>query len=381
MNAVENDQAVAGYIASEASATAQALAARDEYRVLMLGDSWTQYYDQLLSKTLQGLLPARWVKNYGVHGHGVQSITNIQIPQAKADPNAKRPTHIVIVAGINGIMHTQGTYDEMVANTTAMIAAVREAWPGVPIHFFPDMARCANSGHNKLYEAMLLDLLALGVAVHPESMWLPMRSDFAAYRTDDTDPVQNIAHLTRDGYRDLAGLIAASLHGQNIADLSVTSYTVSLQRFGEDDFPGVESPQDNTLLAGGRNCRMFVAAGMVTMCLELTGLSTAGSLAANMRYLNARLITPRELAADGTASYRTETHYNPFPPAAQVSGDIIVADSQNVPVYGGTIRVWRAQAQGATAMELVVDKTDTTNNWKPFAKVLATLSWPLKLGD
>lgn len=381
VNAVPADTAVAGYIGADESETWAALAAHDEYRIIMLGDSWTQYYDQLLSKTLQSRLPASWVKNYGVHGAGIRSITNNQIPLAKADSTARHPTHIVVVAGINGILHTQGSYEDMTDNSSAMVSAIRAAWPGVPIHFYPDMARCPNTGHNSLYEALLLNLTAWGVSVHAESLWMPMRSDFAAYRTDDPDPIQNIAHLTRAGYTDLAGLIAAGLRGQTIADLCSVGYNVTLYPFGEDDFPAAETPQDNTLLAASKQCRMLVASGMVSMSLELSGLTTAGSLAKTMRYLNMRLITPRELNADGSAAYQTATRYNPFPPASTVYGDLLVADSQNVPVYGGTIRTWRAAAQGATAMEIVVDKGDTTSAWRPFSKILTTQTWPLKLGN
>lgn len=373
VNALPADDAVAGYINAVESSTARALR---QYRVLLFGDSWTQYHDRRLSTTLQSILGG-WVKNYGVNGATLKQINDNQVPAALADTTVINPTHIVIVAGVNGILHSQGTNAETADAMKNLITTIRQAWPDVPIHYFPNMARCPNTGHNELYEAIIHQCTLSGIAVHPESMWLPMMMDFSMYHTGSGyDPIHNIAHLSPSGYSYLAGLIAGTLQGQQVDQRVITTYGISLQRRGTNDFP---EPTTGTYInTANANCRINVGAGTVHMRFVASSLSINGQYDTKLtRYLTMRLITPPELDADGNNDYVTARKYNPFPPTGTVYATGCATKSDGMPVYPCYVTVSQA-AQGTTAIDIVLDKGDTTTPWNAFAMIRFDLSYPLR---
>lgn len=387
VNAVAADEAVAGYIGADESATAQALKARGGDRIIMLGDSWTAYYGGLLPQTLAQLMGAKWVKNYGVSGAQLTHMANSQITRALADPTAKHPTAIVIVGGTNNIFNGVQDRQDIIDQTDDLCAKVRAAWPGVPVHLFPDMPRTPNLGYNRLYSEMIEHATAAGVSVHVESMWLPMRRDFAYYRTDSTAR-ENLQHLTRSGYEYLAGVITAALRGSSEYLKSGSVCYAQLQRYGQGDFPEARALARTDLLIGNSAAsRMIfeVGPGLVTLHFDVSSITWArdvdtsvGSPAAADRYALLKLCTVPERGADDT-TYDSGVKYLPFPPARMVFAQAC-AYAGRIPVYQGNVKIYSGK-YGVTCLEIYLDKGDTTSNWKTFSQIAFTVAYPLSLDN
>lgn len=387
MNAVSNDEAIAACVASDSSATWQALASRAGQRIIMLGDSWTVYYGGLLPETLKQDLGAQWVKNYGVSGAQLTHMANDQITRALADPAARHPTAIVIVGGTNNIFNgTQGTQD-IIDQTRDLCTKVRAAWPGVPVHLFPDMARTPNQGYNHMYSELITRATNYGISVHVESMWLPMYRDFMFYRTDSNDR-ENLQHLTRNGYIYLAGIIAAALRGTGEYLKADSVCYADLQRYGDNGFPQASTLTQNELLIKETlTSRLIfeVGPGLVTLHFDCGTIIWArdrdpnvSSPKASDQFAKLLLCTIPEKGADNT-TYDSSKKYLPFPPTRYIFAPANVYNSQRVPIYRGAVNLYPGK-YGVTIIEIYIDKGDTTTAWKSFRQITFTASYPLDLG-
>ena len=385
VNAVSNDEAIAAAISSDASATWQALTQRGGERIIMLGDSWTTYYGGYLPQVLQRALGAQWVKNYGVSGNQLTHMGNAQITRALADPTAKHPTAIVIVGGTNNIFNGTQDRQDIIGQTDDLCAKVHAAWPGVPVHLFPNMPRTPNQGYNYLYAEMIDRATIAGVSVHPESMWLPMRRDFAYYRLD-SDARENLQHLTRSGYEYLAGVIAAALHGSSEYLKSGSVCYAQLQRYGQNDFPEARALSRSDLLIGNSSTSRMVfevGPGRVTLHFDVSSITWArdvdtsvGSPTAADRYALLKLCTIPERGPDNT-SYDSAVKYLPFPPTRMVFAQAC-AYAGRIPVYQGNVKIYNGK-YGVTCLEIYLDKGDTTSTWKTFSQISFTAAYPLTL--
>lgn len=387
VNAVPADEAVADYIGADDSATAQALKARGGDRIIMLGDSWTAYYGGRLPQTLQTVMGAQWVKNYGVSGAQLTQMANSQITRALADQTAKKPTAIVIVGGTNNIFNGTQDREDVITQTQELCAKVKAAWPDVPVHLFPNMPRTPNLGFNYLYAEMIYYATRAGVSVHPETMWLTMYRDFAFYRTDSNDR-ENLQHLTQSGYDYLAGVICAALRGSSAYLKTGSVCYADLQRYGADDFPQVQALTRSDLIISSDTARRLifeVGPGQVTLHFDCSKIAWArdadsalGSPTAGDRYAVLRLCTRPEKGADGT-TYDSSKKYLPFPPARTIFGTAC-AWSGRRPKYHGTVMVYPDES-GVTVVEVCIDKGDTTSAWSQFSQVAFTVSYPWSLDN
>lgn len=385
VNAVSNDEAIAACIASDSSATWQALTRRGGERIIMLGDSWTAYYGGYLPQVLQHELGAQWVKNYGVSGNQLTHMANAQITRALADPTAKHPTAIVIVGGTNNIFNgTQGRND-IIDQTTELCAKVKAAWPGVPAHLFPNMPRTPNQGFNYMYSELIERATNAGLSVHPESMWLPMYRDFMFYRTD-ADARENLQHLTKAGYVYFAGLIAAALRGGSEYLKAGSVCYADLQRYGQDDFPEARALTSSELVipnAGARRLIFEVGPGQVTLHFLCTAISWARDTDSSVpsptaadRFARLSLCTIPERGPDNT-TYSSVRKYLPFPPTRSIFAQAC-AYSYSKPIYQGSVKISPGK-YGVTCIDVWLDKGDTTTPWTSFSTIAFTASYPLTL--
>ncbi len=385
MNAVSNDEAIAACVASDSSATWQALASRAGQRVIMLGDSWTAYYGGMLPKVLQTMLDAQWVKNYGVSGATLTNMANDQVSRASQDPTAKHPSSIVIVGGTNNVFNGTQSNQDMIDQTLELCAKVKAAWPGVPVHIFPNMPRTPNQGYNSMYAELIERATNAGMSVHPESMWLPMYRDFMFYRTD-ADHRENLQHLTSAGYTYLAGIIAAALRGTSEYLKTGSVCWVDLQRFGQDDFPTKRGLRKSDLLIGdtsSRYLKMEVGPGLVTLHFDCANIVWAHDRdpgislpAASDRHAELQLCTIPEKGPNNTA-YDSTKKYLPFPPTRPIFAHVC-AYMGGKPVYQGSVQVFRTK-YGTTSLIVYLDKGDTTTTWATFTQIAFTVSYPLDL--
>lgn len=385
VNAVSEDEAIAACVASDESATWQALSARSGRRVIMLGDSWTVYYGGLLPTTLQQDLGAQWVKNYGVSGAQLTHMANDQITRALADPTAKHPTAIVIVGGTNNVFNGLQGRQDIIDQTNELCTKVLSSWPGVPVYLFPDMARTPNQGFNYMYSEMIERATRHGVSVHPESMWLPLYRDCVMYR-NDSDNRENLQHLTRDGYVWLAGIIASALTGGSEYLKAGSVCYAQLQRYGTDDFPQAAALARNDLLINNvASSRLIyeIGPGLVTLHFDCDRImwardvdSTVGAPTAADRYALLNLCTLPEKGPDNS-TYDSSKKYLPFPPARTIYGQACAYWGHR-PVYHGTVKV-SPDRYGVTVVEVCLDKGDTTSLWGTFNQIAFTLSYPLAL--
>ena len=385
VNAVSNDEAIAAAISSDASATWQALQARGGERIIMLGDSWTTYYDGLLPRKLAEYLGAQWVKNYGVAGNGLGYVADNQIPQALADATAAHPTAIVIVASTNDIFFAANDRQAIVDKIQHLCTTVKAAWPRTPVHLFPDMPRTPNQGLNYQYSEIIERATNAGLSVHPETMWLPMYRNFMFYRSD-SNARENLQHLTQNGYVYLAGVIAGALRGSSAYLKAGCFCTAHLQHYGDSDFPEPAplSPTDLVIYNPARRLLNFeIGPGYVTLNFDVDSIRFAHDLdsavptptAAN-RAIRLRVCTLPEKGV-GNDTYDSTHRYMPFPPAVQAVGTAYALNS-GVPVYAGYVRASQGQ-YGVTVVDVTIDKGDTTSPWRGFSKIVFSVTYPLSL--
>lgn len=356
----------------------------NDVRLLVFGDSWTAYYSQYLPSRIAAKLHASWWKCYGVYGAKISGIAG-QIAKAGKDTSFDNSTvtHIVIVGGTNNIFDPGNGSDigTLFTETQQIIDNLNKYFPHAVTHYFPDNSRTSNGGRNYGY-ARIIERFRQNsdVAVHTDTLWLLSYNNFEFYRTD-AENRENLQHLKSNGYDWLAGYIVGCIRGGDGTGATLAT-TTNCDFLYHNDFVDGTTGATGTAYAGNlitgsyNNIQLnftYKTGGMVHCSARFRALSWSGgsTAPASQRYAVLDVNTyPTSADCDKWkyAQYLT----NLFQPRAVVvgTGAVTLGDdllaTNNLYSVVGTLS---ADKYGSIRIRCVVDKGNTTENWRNFQNI------------
>ena len=184
--------------------------------LVVFGDSWTLAQDAALITALQSL-DFQSVKSYGVDGATIQMLP-AQATRFQADTSIDKSqvTDVIVVCGTNNVFYDRACTEAEAKSAATAIRNAFEDYDGVRFHLFPDNSRTANGMRNARYRDIMSGFMAAGFAVHPEYLWITGTNLGSLYAGDDKYGVQ---HLTKDGYKQLAVWMQATLNGADLSNI------------------------------------------------------------------------------------------------------------------------------------------------------------------
>ena len=167
-------------------------------RIILFGDSWTQYHDRRLGTKLNA------VANYGVSGARMDQIAT-QINSATTDANA---TDIIMIFGTNNVFweHTFNPFEW----ATDISTALQAKYPNAKYHYFPNNSKTFNYNRNNLYSQIINSMTTHQIIAYPDSLYYNWINNLQNYLGDDQEGVQ---HLSESGTDDFANYILTAIEG------------------------------------------------------------------------------------------------------------------------------------------------------------------------